>query len=118
MVVSSYIRDLKIQAPQELVDEDHPLQYKSFDHYKHGSRLGLRLGNHLFGICKLGLRVGVWPYPCILQIQPHFTIVSTHKNTPPKRPRHTHILTVCFAPARLKQPIAKFLFLFWYFCFC
>ncbi|KAI3786072.1 hypothetical protein L1987_45199 [Smallanthus sonchifolius] len=35
MVVGSYIRDLKIQAPQELVDEDHPLQYKPFDHYKY-----------------------------------------------------------------------------------
>ncbi|XP_076952037.1 putative 2-oxoglutarate-dependent dioxygenase AOP1 [Bidens hawaiensis] len=35
MVVSSYIRDLKIQAPQELVDEDHPVKYKPFDHYKY-----------------------------------------------------------------------------------
>ncbi|XP_076936749.1 deoxypodophyllotoxin synthase-like [Bidens hawaiensis] len=35
MVVSSYIRDLKIQAPQELVDEDHPMKDKPFDHYKY-----------------------------------------------------------------------------------
>ncbi|KAJ0755484.1 putative isopenicillin N synthase [Helianthus annuus] len=35
MVVSSYIRDLEIQAPQELVDEEHPMQYKPFEHYKY-----------------------------------------------------------------------------------
>ncbi|XP_076933933.1 deoxypodophyllotoxin synthase-like [Bidens hawaiensis] len=35
MVVSPYIRDLKIQAPQELVDEDHPMKDKPFDHYKY-----------------------------------------------------------------------------------
>ncbi|KAJ0709542.1 putative oxoglutarate/iron-dependent dioxygenase, non-heme dioxygenase domain-containing protein [Helianthus annuus] len=35
MVVSSYIRDLEIQAPQELIDEEHPVQYKPFEHYKY-----------------------------------------------------------------------------------
>ncbi|KAI7752047.1 hypothetical protein M8C21_009228 [Ambrosia artemisiifolia] len=31
----TFIRDLKIEAPQELVDENHPLQFKAFDHYKY-----------------------------------------------------------------------------------
>ncbi|KAJ0680201.1 putative oxoglutarate/iron-dependent dioxygenase, non-heme dioxygenase domain-containing protein [Helianthus annuus] len=28
------IRDHNIQVPQQLVDEDHPLQFRAFDHYK------------------------------------------------------------------------------------
>ncbi|KAF5788491.1 putative oxoglutarate/iron-dependent dioxygenase, isopenicillin N synthase [Helianthus annuus] len=35
MVVSLYIRDLEIQAPQEPVDGNHPVQYKPFEHYKY-----------------------------------------------------------------------------------
>ncbi|KAJ0528070.1 putative oxoglutarate/iron-dependent dioxygenase, non-heme dioxygenase domain-containing protein [Helianthus annuus] len=31
----TFIRDLKVEAPQELVDENHPLQFKAFDHYKY-----------------------------------------------------------------------------------
>nr|XP_043608161.1 2-oxoglutarate-dependent dioxygenase AOP2-like [Erigeron canadensis] len=31
----TFIRDLKIQTPQELVDNNHPLQYDAFDHYKY-----------------------------------------------------------------------------------
>ncbi|KAK9066269.1 hypothetical protein SSX86_013590 [Deinandra increscens subsp. villosa] len=42
----TFIRDLKIETPQELVDEDHPLQYKALDHYKylhyHASDEGMR----------------------------------------------------------------------------
>jgi len=42
----TFIRDLKIQTPQELVDETHPLQYDAFDHYKylhyHASSEGLK----------------------------------------------------------------------------
>ncbi|XP_076888808.1 putative 2-oxoglutarate-dependent dioxygenase AOP1 isoform X3 [Bidens hawaiensis] len=31
----TFIRDLKVETPQELVDENHPQQYKAFDHYKY-----------------------------------------------------------------------------------
>ncbi|CAI9114062.1 OLC1v1014681C1 [Oldenlandia corymbosa var. corymbosa] len=30
----TFIRDLMIEVPEALVDEEHPLQYKPFDHYK------------------------------------------------------------------------------------
>ncbi|GMQ08785.1 hypothetical protein CsSME_00052367 [Camellia sinensis var. sinensis] len=30
----TFIRDLIVQTPKELVDDKHPLQYKPFDHYK------------------------------------------------------------------------------------
>ncbi|KAI3786047.1 hypothetical protein L1987_45174 [Smallanthus sonchifolius] len=33
--LSTFIRDLKIDTPQELVDENHPLQFEAFDHYKY-----------------------------------------------------------------------------------
>ncbi|KAI3826589.1 hypothetical protein L1987_00637 [Smallanthus sonchifolius] len=35
LVLSSFVKDLKIEVPQELVDEDHPLQFKAFDHYEY-----------------------------------------------------------------------------------
>lgn len=31
----TFIRDLKIEIPQELVDEDHPLRFEAFDNYKY-----------------------------------------------------------------------------------
>ncbi|KAI3521647.1 hypothetical protein L1887_11119 [Cichorium endivia] len=31
----TFIRDLKIEIPQELVDEGHPLQFEAFDNYKY-----------------------------------------------------------------------------------
>ncbi|KAK6125160.1 hypothetical protein DH2020_041093 [Rehmannia glutinosa] len=31
----SFIKDLKIQVPEELVDDEHPLQYKPFGHYEY-----------------------------------------------------------------------------------
>ncbi|XP_076908396.1 putative 2-oxoglutarate-dependent dioxygenase AOP1 [Bidens hawaiensis] len=31
----AFIRDLKIETPQELVDENHPRQYDAFDNYKY-----------------------------------------------------------------------------------
>ncbi|KAL1551449.1 putative 2-oxoglutarate-dependent dioxygenase AOP1 [Salvia divinorum] len=31
----AFIRDVEIQVPEELVDEDHPLQFKPFDNYKY-----------------------------------------------------------------------------------
>ncbi|XP_076908397.1 putative 2-oxoglutarate-dependent dioxygenase AOP1 [Bidens hawaiensis] len=31
----TFIRDLKVETPQELVDENHPQQYDAFDHYKY-----------------------------------------------------------------------------------
>ncbi|KAD4889262.1 hypothetical protein R6Q59_033866 [Mikania micrantha] len=42
----TFIRDLKIEAPKELVDENHPIQFEAFDHYKylhyHASDEGMR----------------------------------------------------------------------------
>nr|GEZ09249.1 probable 2-oxoglutarate-dependent dioxygenase AOP1 [Tanacetum cinerariifolium] len=35
LVLSSFIRGHKIEVPQELIDEDHPLQFKAFDHYEY-----------------------------------------------------------------------------------
>nr|GEU91627.1 probable 2-oxoglutarate-dependent dioxygenase AOP1 [Tanacetum cinerariifolium] len=35
LVTSSFIRDLKVEVPQGLVNEDHPLKFKPFDHYKY-----------------------------------------------------------------------------------
>ena len=34
LVVSSFIQD-KVEVPQGLVDEDHPLKFKAFNHYKY-----------------------------------------------------------------------------------
>nr|GEU99207.1 probable 2-oxoglutarate-dependent dioxygenase AOP1 [Tanacetum cinerariifolium] len=31
----SFIRNIKIETPHELVDENHPLKFKAFDHYKY-----------------------------------------------------------------------------------
>jgi isopenicillin N synthase-like dioxygenase len=31
----SFIRDLTIQIPKELVDDEHPIQFKPFEHYKY-----------------------------------------------------------------------------------
>nr|GFA50075.1 probable 2-oxoglutarate-dependent dioxygenase AOP1 [Tanacetum cinerariifolium] len=35
LVTSSFIRDLKVEVPQGLVNEDHPLKFKPFNHYKY-----------------------------------------------------------------------------------
>nr|GEZ91704.1 probable 2-oxoglutarate-dependent dioxygenase AOP1 [Tanacetum cinerariifolium] len=35
LVLSSFIRGHKIEVPKELIDEDHPLQFKAFDHYEY-----------------------------------------------------------------------------------
>lgn len=31
----SFIKDFTIQVADELVDDEHPLQFKPFDHYKY-----------------------------------------------------------------------------------
>nr|XP_043618501.1 deoxypodophyllotoxin synthase-like [Erigeron canadensis] len=53
----TFIRDLKIQTPQELIDENHPLQYDAFDHYKYlhyyASSEGLRSKFPLKSYCGL-----------------------------------------------------------------
>ncbi|KAH6833599.1 hypothetical protein C2S53_016248 [Perilla frutescens var. hirtella] len=33
--VFTFIKDVEIRVPEELVDEDHPLQFKPFDHFKY-----------------------------------------------------------------------------------
>lgn len=35
MGLFAFIRDVKIETPKELIDENHPLQFEAFYHYKY-----------------------------------------------------------------------------------